>query len=76
MGSDLIWEPKHKEVICLSLDLKLALRKRYENPVNRLMDQYDLEYLCGLQDAGIKDASLLISAIAQYRAIIVKEISS
>ena len=75
MSSNLGWipskEPKYKY---LDTDIKFALRKRYGEPVQEIINESQLDYLRGLKDAGIKDAIKLIDAIEKYGEIEIKEV--
>ena len=74
MTSSLHWEPRYRKTKDLSDELKFALRKQYGEPVDTLMDVGDINYLLGLDHAGIKDATFLIEAINKHQEIEVKEI--
>jgi hypothetical protein len=73
MSSNLQWQPLKQNWKDLSSDLKFAMRKRCHDPIDAILTSYDLLYLEGLRDAGIKDAQVLIEAIEKYDEIQVKE---
>ena len=73
MSSTLVWEPTHRKKHDLSDELKLTLRKRYDETIATNMDEHDIPYLEGLRDAGVEDADKLIEAIKKYGSIMVRE---
>lgn len=74
MSSNLYWEPvKPKKGKSLDTGLKYIFQKKYGSPVNIELDETDIEYLCGLADAGIKDAQNLIDAIHEHGSIELRE---
>ena len=76
MSSSLYWERIKENPYDGALDdmLKYILRKKYDEPINTIVDESDIPYLEGLQDAGIKGAKELISAIKKYGKIHIEEI--
>lgn len=74
MSSSLTWKPVHPVVsIDLSSNLKFALRKGYQNPIDTTMTIKDYGYLRRLRNAGIEEADELIKAIEKYGTIRVQE---
>jgi hypothetical protein len=73
MSSRLTMEPKIREKVKLSYDLKSALRKRFGCVESKLFDKSDISYLKGLYDAGIEDAKIVIDYIQIFEEIILDE---
>ena len=75
MSSNLYWKPiTVTSSRALSVELKLALKKRYGSLNNMCLEEVDVDYLSGIRDSGIDDADILIEAIRQYGNIELKEI--
>lgn len=76
MSTNLYWNPVLPETgECLTLELKWALRKRYDGIdfVDMTLDCTDISYLKGLKDAGLEGAQKLIDGIETHGEIRVKE---
>jgi hypothetical protein len=74
MSSSLVWQPKIDGGKPLPDALKYALQKRYEglggkSGGSRTLSHRDIEYLKGLDDAGVKGAKSLIDAIEKHNDI-------
>ncbi len=52
-----------------SVELKWALRKKYENPVRTNLTILDIPYFEGLADAGIEDARKIIKLLEHHDMI-------
>lgn len=74
MSSSLVWEPANRKTHDLPYALKNALQKRYDYPINTIMDSSNIEYLQGLADAGVEGSDKLIEAIEKHDRISVKEV--
>jgi len=73
MSTNLYWEPaERKKRDAGDTDLKFALRKKYDSPVNTFLSSKDVSYLEGLTDAGV-NAKNLIEAIEKHEVIHVTE---
>ena len=74
MSSTLSWRPAFPPKSgSLPSELKFALRKKYDEPIDIMFDESDIPFLEGLVCAGIPGANDLISAIRKHKQIIVKE---
>lgn len=73
MSSNLRAEPIKRKKKDFGSDLKFALRKRFGEPVDVLMEKGDIEYLLGLEHAGITEAKELRDYIMQHEEIRIKE---
>ena len=68
MSATLKWIPViNQEGTSLDCQLKFILRDKYHYPA--VLNEFDIEYLSGLRDAGIKGAQELIDAIVQHNAV-------
>ena len=74
MSSNLEWFPLDMKGKGLPDALKFALRKRFEEPVDMVMDETYVSYLHGLIDAGVDGASSLLEAIEKHGAVRVQEV--
>jgi hypothetical protein len=73
MSSNLGWEPEDRNIKPLSDELKYAMRKKFSEPVNYVLDKHDMSYLEGLRDGGIAEAQFLLDAIEKHGRIRVRE---
>ena len=75
MTSTLKIEPTERKKTSLSSELKFALRKKNKEKsiFDMKVSEYDLSYFEGLQDAGIQDASIVISMINKYGECVISE---
>ena len=74
MSSTLSWEPTKRDKETLSDELKFALRKAFDDPVDITLFAYShREMLQGMYYSGITDAKKLITAMDQHKSIRVKE---
>lgn len=69
MSTNLMWKPKG-DGDCLSKDLRRVICKKYGDGEVTL-DCSDIDYLEGLDHAGIEDADVLIEAINDHTEIII-----
>ena len=54
--------------------IKYVLRKKFGGFIDTTLGEFDVAYLQGLSDAGIKGADELIAAIEKHETIVVKEL--
>lgn len=76
MSSNLRAEPVDRNKKNLSTSLKFILRKRYEEPINTLIDVNEIPYLTGIADANdslAEEVKSLIQMIEKYGKISLKE---
>jgi hypothetical protein len=67
MSVSLFWEPGKREKKTCSYALHQTLSKKYMFPIS--LDKSDLDYLEGLQDAGVEGVEELRNAIVEYGSI-------
>lgn len=67
------WKPVIRDSEGLGDKLKFALRRKYGDGFHARLSSSDMEYLAGLRDAGIDDASTLIDAIFEHDEVEVWE---
>lgn len=60
MSSNLRAEPVNRKKKEFGTELKFALRKRFGEPIKAELGPEHIDYLLGLEHAGIKEASELI----------------
>lgn len=73
MSMNLYWQPVVTDANDLDDQLKYAMRKRWSGHVDVTLNESDASYLQGLRDAGVKDAQVLLDAIAKHGEIRVFE---
>jgi len=74
MSSSLKWRVRSDWRGQFDTQLKFILREKYGEPVDHIFTDIDLDFLEGLNAAGVKDAKVLIDAINQFKEIEVNEI--
>lgn len=78
MSSSLLWEPADRKKKSLSDAMKYTLRKLYDEPVDAVLSESNIQELRGViagttEQQVIRDAEELIEGIKKYGQIIVKE---
>jgi hypothetical protein len=73
MSSTLTAEPINRKKANFGTELKFALRKIFGEPIDGMLSKENVNYLLGLEHAGIKEAKSLIEMIEKYDTIHVKE---
>ena len=73
MSTDLYWIKPDPKKQPLPDELKMALRKRYGNPVQVTLTKNSIPYLHGLQDAGVHVPIAIFNAIQAYEEILLGE---
>lgn len=73
MSSNLRAEPISRKKKDFGTELKFALRKRFGEPINTELGPEHIDYLLGLEHAGIKEAKDLIEYITKNERIYIKE---
>lgn len=74
MSSNLRAEPINRKKKEFGVELKFALRKRFGEPINTVLSKdRDIDYLLGLEHAGIKEAHELIEYLIANEQIRIKE---
>ena len=76
MSSNLYWEPKKRKRYEVPIEIKMALRKRFDGCANLTgceLGSGDMEYLMGLRDGGVDGVEKLIEGVERYDTIVLYE---
>lgn len=73
MSSNLYWQPVKSNNKTFDTAIKFALRKKFGEPVNEILDGSHIAYLEGIRDGGCEDMQKVIDAILKHGEIEVEE---